>query len=42
MKDIDTWKIALSLNKDLLRKSIESGDIILAYTSNDFEHAKRL
>lgn len=32
MKDIDTGKIALSPNKDLLRKSIETG--VLAYISN--------
>lgn len=34
MKDIDTRRIALSLNKDLLRKAIEIGGKILAFTSN--------
>lgn len=34
MKDIDTGKIALSLNKDLLKNSIETEGRILAYTSN--------
>lgn len=34
MKEIDTGKIALSLNKDLLRKAIEKGGKYLASTSN--------
>lgn len=34
MKDIDTRIIALSLNKDLLRKAIETRGKIIAYTSN--------
>lgn len=34
MKGIDTGKIALSLNKDLLIKDTEIGGILLASTSN--------
>lgn len=34
MKDIDTRRIALSLNKDLLRKAIKIRGKIIAYTSN--------
>lgn len=34
LKEIDTGKIALSLNKDLLRKAIKTGGKILASTSN--------
>lgn len=34
MKDYDTKKISLSLNKDLLRKAIDYGGKIISYTSN--------